>query len=116
MVRLLADENFNGDAFEGIRARQPTIDLIRVQDVGLAHAPDHAILAWAAANDRILMTHDKETIPRFAYERLVAGEPMPGVFVADGMTVREIIDEVVLIDAASEQGEWANRVWYLPLR
>jgi predicted nuclease of predicted toxin-antitoxin system len=103
MVRLLTDENFHGDAVKGLLSRRPELNLVRVQDVGLAQTIDSLILAWAAANDRILLTHDKATVPGFAYERIVLGEPMPGVFVADHMTVREIIEEVLLIDTASER-------------
>jgi predicted nuclease of predicted toxin-antitoxin system len=116
MVRLLADENFHGDAVKGLLSRRPELDLVRVQDVGLIQTDDPTILAWAAANDRILLTHDKTTVPDFAYDRIQLGEPMPGVFIADQMTVREIIDEVLIIDTASEQIEWANQVWYLPLK
>jgi predicted nuclease of predicted toxin-antitoxin system len=116
MVRLLADENFHGDAVKGLLSRRPELDLVRVQDVGLAQTDDPTILAWAAANDRILLTHDKTTIPGFAYERVIRGDPMPGVIVADQVTVREIIDEVLIIDTASEQIEWANQVWFLPLK
>ena len=100
MVRLLADENFHGDATDGLLARRPELDLVRVQDIGLATADDPTILTWAAANDRILLTHDKATIPGHAYDRVRAGEPMPGVFVAHGMTVGDIIDEVLMLDAA----------------
>jgi hypothetical protein len=35
MLRLLSDENFNGDIIRGLFLRQPNVDLIRVQDVGL---------------------------------------------------------------------------------
>jgi hypothetical protein len=40
MLRLLADENFNGDIVRGLSLRQPDIDLVRVQAVGLAGAMD----------------------------------------------------------------------------
>jgi hypothetical protein len=116
MVRLLADENFNGDVVDGLLARRPELDLVRVQDVGLNRTHDRIILAWAAENDRILLTHDEDTIPGFAYERVGAGEMMPGVFVANRMTVGEIIDELLMIDTASEQHDWANQVLFLPLR
>jgi len=116
MVRLLADENFHGDAIDSLLARRPELDLVRVQDVGLASMEDPAVLAWAAANDRILLTHDKATIPGHAYDRVRSGEPMPGVFVAHGMTVGDIIDEVLLIDEASEQAYWTDQVIFLPLR
>ena len=35
-----------------------SVDLVRVQDVGLEQADDTSILAWAAENNRILLTHD----------------------------------------------------------
>lgn len=80
-MRLLSDENFNGEIVRGLLLRRPDLDLRRVQDVGLEHADDPTILEWAAANDCIVLTHDRATMPDFAYARVVAGRPMPGVFV-----------------------------------
>src|SRR5215212_7424222 len=98
MLRLLADENFNNDIVRGLRLREPTVDLVRVQDVGLLRAGDPAVLAWAADNGRIVLTHDRATMPDDAYKRLVAGEAMPGVFVLnDRLPVREAIDELHLV-------------------
>ena len=81
MLRLLADENFNGDVVRGLLLRQPDLDLVRVQDVGLAGADDTEFLAWAAENNRIVLTHDRATMSDYAYERVAAGEGMAGVFV-----------------------------------
>jgi hypothetical protein len=36
MIRFLLDENFNGKIVGGLRARQPDVDMIRVQDTELA--------------------------------------------------------------------------------
>lgn len=117
MLRLLSDENFNGDIRRGLCLQHPNLDLMRVQDVGLEAADDPTILAWAAANDRILLTHDRATIPDFAYERVVAGESMPGVFVVhDRMPVRQAIEELSLMETCSAQGEWLGLVVYLPLQ
>jgi predicted nuclease of predicted toxin-antitoxin system len=63
MLRLLADENFNGDIVRALLLRQPDLDIVRVQDVGLAGLDDPDILDWAAANDRIILTHDRATLP-----------------------------------------------------
>ena len=68
MLRLLADENFHGDVVRGLLLRQPDLDIVRVQDVDLSGAEDPDILAWAAANTRILLSHDSATIPDHAYE------------------------------------------------
>ncbi|MGF1601082.1 MAG: DUF5615 family PIN-like protein [Thermosynechococcaceae cyanobacterium] len=106
----------NGDIVRGLFLRQPTLDLLRVQDVGLREADDPAILDWAANNERILLTHDRATLPDFAYERLTRRESMAGVFVANDRTpVRQIIDELLLLNNWSEQAEWQSLVLYLPL-
>lgn len=116
MLRLLSDENFNEDIVRGLLLRRPDLDLRRVQEVGLEGAEDPTVLAWAAANDRILLTHDRATVPAFAYARIVAGQPTPGVFVvSDRMTVRQATDELLLVEACSEQTEWAGLVVYLPV-
>jgi hypothetical protein len=55
-------------------------------------------------------------MPDFAYARIVAGQPMPGVFVLnDRISIRQAIEELLWIDACSEQVEWAGLVVYLPL-
>ena len=116
MLSLLSDENFNGDIIRGLFLRQPHLDLLRVQDVGLREVDDPAILAWAASNGRILLTHDRATMPDFAYERLVEAGQMAGVFVInDRMPIRQAIDELLLLVACSEQSEWKGIILYLPL-
>ena len=42
--------------------------------------PDPTILEWAAAHGLVLLTHDRKTIPPFAYARVTAGLPMPAFF------------------------------------
>lgn len=41
---------------------------------------------------------------------------MPGVFVVpDRMAVRRVIEALLLIEACSDQAEWASLMVYLPL-
>jgi hypothetical protein len=81
MLRLAADENFNGDIVRGLR-RKPDLDIVRIQDAGLSGADDRAVLEWAAREGRILVTHDISTLVTVAFERVADGRPMPGVFAA----------------------------------
>ncbi|MFZ1754828.1 MAG: DUF5615 family PIN-like protein [Caldilineaceae bacterium] len=116
MLAFLTDENFNGDIIRGLLLQRPGLDLLRVQDVGLIEASDPAILEWAASHKRIVLTHDRATMPDFAFQRVVADKEMPGLFVlSHRLPVREAIDELLLIDACSEQAEWFSLVVYLPL-
>jgi predicted nuclease of predicted toxin-antitoxin system len=59
MLRLAADENFNGDIVRGLLRRNPKLDIVRVQDVGLSGADDPSVLQSAADRGRILVTHDR---------------------------------------------------------
>ncbi len=116
MLRLLSDENFNADVVRGLRLREPNIDLVRIQDIGLRGLDDESILVWAAENDRIVLTHDRATMPYFAYARVATAKPMAGVFVLDGRAhLRGMIKELLLLLACSEHAEWNGRVAYLPL-
>ncbi len=116
MLRLLSDENFDGHILRGLFRRLPSIDLLRVQDVGLEHTADSEILEWAAAQGRILLTHDRRTVPRFAFERVAEGRRMPGVFVFDDrMPVGQAIDELFITVQCSDESEWNDLVTYFPL-
>jgi len=116
MLRFLSDENFNGDIIRALLLQRPNLDLVRVQDVDLEGADDLHILDWAGANGRIVLTHDRATMPDFAYARILGNEPMPGVFVFnDRISIRQALDDLLLICDVSENAEWTGRVIYLPL-
>jgi predicted nuclease of predicted toxin-antitoxin system len=116
VLKLVSDENFNGDILRGLFRRVPELDIVRVQDVGLDATPDPDILAWAASEDRILLTHDRETMPNFAYDRVRAGEPMPGVFVvSDLMPIGQAIDEIRLAVDCLLPEECKDLVRFFPL-
>lgn len=115
-MRLVADENFNNDVVRGLFRRHPSLDLVRVQDVGLSGAEDPEVLAWAAREQRILLTHDVQTITEYAYRRVQAGERMPGVVeVGRRVSVGVAIEDLVLFVECSLEGEWEGRIAYLPL-
>jgi predicted nuclease of predicted toxin-antitoxin system len=118
MIRLLADENVDYDLVRGALRRRPEFDFIRVQSVGLTQTVDPDILAWAAGERRVIVTHDVKTMPGFARQRMSRGEPMAGLFIVhqEGAAFSKIIDDLLLLDDCSETAEWANQILYLPLR
>ena len=66
-MRFLADENLDNDILRGVRDALDTnsadFDVIRVQDTKIYPADDLTVLAWAAQEQRILLTHDAKTMP-----------------------------------------------------
>jgi predicted nuclease of predicted toxin-antitoxin system len=97
MIKLISDENFDEDIVRGLVRKLPELEVVRVHEVDLAATPDPVILAWAAAEERVLLTHDRDTIPDFAYDRVRAGEPMVGVFlVSNRMQKGQAIEQLSL--------------------
>jgi hypothetical protein len=115
-MRLATDENFDNRILRGLRRRRQELDIVRVQDVGLAGWSDADVLAWAAQEGRVLLTHDVTTIGRYVDERVQAGLPMPGVFVVSQQTpIGRAIEDILLLAECSLEGEWEGQIQFLPL-
>jgi predicted nuclease of predicted toxin-antitoxin system len=116
MLPLLLDENFNQRILRGLKRRISNLDYSIAQESSLGGESDKSLLAWAAERNRVLVTHDLKTVPRFAYERVAAGLPMSGVIaVDDELPIGQAIEELAIIVACSETSDWENQIVYLPL-
>ena len=116
MLRLIADENFKRAIIDALRRLLPDIDVVLAKDVGLLQTDDRIILEWAATNGRIVVTHDISTMPGYAYERVEAALPMPGVFaVPSHLSIGRAVDDLATLTACSDDDEWEGRVLFLPL-
>ena len=111
MLRLASDADVHGDIIRGLRRRMPTIDLIRAQDALGERAADPAILAWAAAENRILVTNDRNTRVGFAYQRAEAGESMPGLIVtSNDQSIGSAIEDILLLAEQMSEEEMRNQI------
>ena len=89
---------------------------MRVQDAGLSGATDRDVLEWAAREDRVVVSHDVATLGRSAWERVAAGQRMPGVIqISQALPIGRAIDELVLVAECSHPADLQDRVTYLPL-
>jgi predicted nuclease of predicted toxin-antitoxin system len=117
MIRFAADEDFDNDIIRGLRRRQPEINILRVQDGGLRSAKDAVVLAWAADEDRVLLTHDVTTMSAHAIDRLRLGQRMSGIIIVhQHLDIGNVIDDLEVIATCSSVTEWVDQVFYLPLR
>src|ERR1017187_5106555 len=116
MIRFLADADLNEGIVAGCLRREPTMDFLSANDANLEGVPDPTVLALAAEQDRILVSHDFQTMARHFGEFLAAGGSSPGAFlVKQSFPVGEVIDELVLIWAASDAEEGKDRILEIPL-
>ncbi|MFZ4815410.1 MAG: DUF5615 family PIN-like protein [Phototrophicaceae bacterium] len=115
-MRFATDENFDGRMLAGLQRRIPDLDVVRVQDTIMYQAPDHQLLEWLAEENRILITHDVKTMPRYLYQRVEDGLVVPGVIeVNDNLPIGKAIDDLELLIMTSRPTEFENQVRYVPL-
>lgn len=115
-MKFLADENLQGRLLHGLLAALPDLDIVRVQDTDWSGLDDPSLLEQAARIGAILITHDVQTITRYAFERVRADKPMPGVIeVSDQAPPGIVLEDLVLLIAAGQQGDFENQVRFVPL-
>ncbi len=116
MLSLLIDENFNHRILRGLVRSVPHLDYSLTRDTGLKGVTDPQLLAAAAEQRRILVTHDVNTVPKHAYERVAGGLTMPGVIaVPDDLGIGQAISDLGLLVECCQPSELEHRVLYLPL-
>jgi len=117
MLRFLADQNFDGDIVRGLLRQIPKLDVLTAHQAALSEASDPELLEWAASHDRIVLTHDRRTMPDHAGDRIRAGQRLSGLIVVPTrLPVNQAIEDLLLITTCSLEGEWENKVQFLPLR
>lgn len=116
MIPLLADENLDNTIIRGLLRRNPNVDIVRVQDIGLSGEDDPTVLEWAANEERILLTHDVATITRYAYERLASNLTMPGVIeIHTDAPIGRVIEDLFMILECGTPEDLDAQIYYLPL-
>jgi hypothetical protein len=116
MLRLLVDQDLDQVILRGLLLRVPNLDVITAYQVGLSDASDPDLLAWAAEQTRIVVTHDRRTMPYHAAVRITGGESVAGIIIVSRrLPVSQVIDDLEIIVSCSDMGEWQNVIKHLPL-
>lgn len=114
-VRFQADADLNQILLKATLRREPSIDFRTAHAARLVALSDEQVLAIAAAEGRILVTHDRKTMPKH-FAEFIASKPSAGVIVVpQKLVVNAAAEDLVVIWGASESEEWINRIQCLPL-
>ena len=115
MLRLLIDQDLDQVILRGLLLRVPNLDVITAHQAGLSDASDPDLLAWAAEQKRIVVTHDRRTMPYHAATRIDSEEGIAGVIIVPRrLPVSQVIGDLEIIVSCSEVHEWENVVKHLP--
>jgi predicted nuclease of predicted toxin-antitoxin system len=114
-IRYQADADLNQKIVTATIRLEPRVDFRTANAASLAGKDDLDVLEIAAKEGRILVTHDKSTMPD-NFAQFVAEHDSPGVFIVPrGLRLAGVAEELILIWGASESDEWVNRITYIPL-
>ena len=117
MLKLAADENINRAVVLGLRRAEPLLDIVTVQEAGLAGRDDDSVLDWANREQRILVSNDLRTMNDAFYARIEIGTQRLGlVLMAETLPIGRAIEELLLFVQVSSDNEWDGRVMHLPER
>ena len=78
-IRFQADADLRVPIIKGLKRREPVVDFATARDAGLTGLDDRSVLALAAANGRVLVSHDVSTIPE-AFSRFIDEQTVPALF------------------------------------
>ena len=95
--------------------REPAIDFQTALTAGLAHLSDKEVLAMGAREGRVVITHDRKTMPSH-FADFITTETSPGLLIIpQHLSVTAVVEDLILIWGATEAEEWINRIGFLPL-
>ncbi len=114
-VRFQADADLNQIIVTATLRREPTVDFQSSPAAGLQGLTDQEVLALAAQQGRILVTHDRKTMPTQFADFINTNKSVGVLIVSKKFPLDAIVEELLLIWEASSAEEWINRIAKIPL-
>lgn len=115
-IRFLADADLNKAILNGVIRREPAVDFLTAQAARLRGLSDPEVLALAAEQHRVLVSHDAGSMPAHFGAFRKSGKRSPGVFlIPQRLDLGIAIDELLLVWQASDATDWEDRLAWLPL-
>jgi Domain of unknown function (DUF5615) len=113
-IRFQADADLNEDIVTGVLRREPRVDFRTAGEAGLRGMNDTQALAAAAREGRVLVSHDRKTMPAH-FAEFIRTRRSPGLLiVSQKADLLAAIESLLLVWAASEAEEWTNRIYTVP--
>lgn len=114
-IRYQADADLNQAIVTGVLRKEPTVDFQTAYAAKLEGVQDTEVLAIAAKQKRILVSHDRRTMPSEFAEFIVNNQSSGVLIVSRKVPIEITIEELILIWAVSSAEEWINRIAKIPL-
>jgi hypothetical protein len=113
-LRFQADNDLDQRIITAVRRLDPNIDFQAASALPLHGAADPEVLALAAGAGRVLVSHDRRTLPD-CFRQFIASQPSPGlIIISQKLPIARAAELLHLLWAASEAEEYVNIIYSLP--
>jgi hypothetical protein len=114
-IRFQADNDLDEDILRALKRLQPTIDFQRAPELDLHKGvPDPEVLRLCAEEKRILVTHDRHSMPAHFIE-FIKQHDSPGVFIISRkLSIGKAAEWLLLYWVASAAEEHQNQIIDIP--
>ncbi|HAG79997.1 MAG TPA: hypothetical protein DCL61_02245 [Cyanobacteria bacterium UBA12227] len=114
-IRYQADADLNQAIVTALLRQQPSIDCQTASTAKLQGLNDQEVLALAAQQGRILVTHERKTMPAYFAEFIMLHQSAGVLIISKKLAIEVVVAELILIWSASSPEEWINRIAKIPL-
>jgi Domain of unknown function (DUF5615) len=114
-IHYQADADLNEDIVNGVLRRVPEINFKTASEAKLAKLTDMEVLTIAGREKRLLVTHDRRTMPKHFAEFIKTNKSLGVIVISQKADIASVIDDLILIWHISEAEEFINSIRALPL-
>jgi Domain of unknown function (DUF5615) len=114
-IRFQADADLKQAIVAGTIRREADIDFKSANAAGFEGKKDEEVLAITARDGRVLVTHDRKTMPIEFGEFILSQNSSGVLIISQNLPISEAIDALILVWEASNAEEWVNQIMSIPL-
>lgn len=113
-VRFQADNDLDHRIVTATKRLEPSIDFQTAPALGLHRVPDDQVLALTADQGRVLVSHDRRTMPGH-FARFITSRTSPGlIIVSRKLQIGQAAEWLHLLWETTEAEEYVNSIYSLP--
>lgn len=113
-VRFQADNDLDYRVVRATRQRDASIDFRSALEAELHAKEDEAVLKIAAEDGRIVVSHDRKTMPQ-NFGVFIQAQSSPGlIIISRKLSISDSADWLQLVWSASESEEYMNSIFTIP--
>lgn len=114
-IRFQADNDLHEDILRSVRRMQPSIHFQRAPELNLHQGiDDQEVLRLCALENRMLVTHDRHTMPDH-FISFIEAQNSPGFFIVSRkLPIGKAAEWLVLYWETSEAEEYLNQIIDIP--